>query len=297
MGTEGRRKHSSRVLSYLMARPPRTQQPQPPRRHPHRSERLRLLLTNDDGFDAPGLEAICRTLRNDHELLVCAPNEQQSGASHRLTLTRPLRATKITEPAHGWRVDGTPADCVKLALRELLDNSVDFVISGINHGANSGLLAHYSGTVAAAKEAAMLGVPSIAISLCGWNEEHFETAAEVLRRLLPHLNNNTIPPRSLLNINVPNRSIQSLKGLRLAPMGLGQMNDGYEARVDPRGQSYYWLTAEVSFAQTDIMDDNTLVDQGYAVISPLRLDWTDYDTIHSLNRSLGTLLEPQEKHP
>lgn len=236
---------------------------------------MRLLLTNDDGVRARGLEALAAALRGAHDIVIAAPQEEQSGASHRLTLDRPLRAIPKREDGPGWAIPGTPADCVKLALHNLVEGPIDAVISGINRGSNQGVLAHYSGTVAAAKEAALAGLPAIAISLCSYRGRHFDDAAALAADLIPRLLAAPWSERSMVNINIPDKPRSEIAGLKVAPMSRRLIREGYEERKDPRGLPYYWLKAGVDFHGEAAEDDLSVVAEGYVALSPLTLDWTD----------------------
>jgi 5'-nucleotidase len=245
---------------------------------------MKILLTNDDGFEAPGLWALWDILKDDHDLYLCAPQRQQSGTAHRLTLDRPIRATRIKRGGdRSWQVDGTPADCVKLALRSLIDEPIDLVISGINQGSNAGVLVHYSGTVAAAKEAVSIGVPAIAVSLCGYRGLDYVPAAEIAVKVVNELARTPLPAMTFLNVNVPNIKADEIKGIRVVPMSTSLMADGYERRVDPRGRSYYWLAAELNFGKSDRYDDHKAVADGYVSVSPLTMDWTCQPLIERLS--------------
>jgi 5'-nucleotidase len=243
---------------------------------------MKILLTNDDGYEARGLWALWRLLEKDHDLYVCAPEREQSGASHRLTLDRPLRATPLKKQGRGWFVNGTPADCVKLALRTLINEEIDLVISGINRGSNAGILVHYSGTVAAAKEAVTMGYHAMAVSLCGGLRPDYEGTAKMVMKLLKVLEGRSLPPMTFLNVNAPNIPYEEIKGFRVVPMSLNSMRDGYESRVDPRGRNYYWLSAELNFEQSPSFDDHKAVGAGYVAVSPLTLDWTNRPAIDQL---------------
>lgn len=242
--------------------------------------RPRILLTNDDGVRAPGLRAVFDALTDLADVTVVAPVDQRSGASHHITLESPLRAHRLTD-LPGWMVDFTPVDCVKLALRKLLPEPPDLVISGINRGSNSGYLVHYSGTVNAATEAAMAGVQAMAVSLCGWDEPDFGPAARVTRALAERLLERPLPPRTVLNVNVPARPWERLKGLRWCRQSLCAFDDDYEERVDPRRSSYYWLTGAPHPNVSTGDDDISSVNDGWVAVTPLTVDWTHEELYRS----------------
>ncbi len=235
--------------------------------------RPRVLLTNDDGVRAPGLRAAFDALAPHADVTVVAPVDQRSGASHQITLESPLRAHRLSD-LPGWMVDFTPVDCVKLALGQLLPVRPDLVVSGINRGSNAGNLAHYSGTVAAAKEAVLAGVPAVAFSLCGWDAPDFEAAARVVAALVPRVLARPLPPRTLLNVNVPRRPWAELKGLRWCRQSQRPLGDAYEERRDPRGAAYYWLSGEPVPARGAPDDDFEAIAEGWVAITPLTVDWT-----------------------
>lgn len=243
---------------------------------------MKILLTNDDGFDAKGLKALYEALEFDHEVWVCAPSMQQSGTAHRLTLDRPLRARRLQNGMRGWVVDGTPADCVKLALRNLIEAPIDLVVSGINQGSNAGLLVHYSGTVAGAKEATTMGIPAVAVSLCGYRNLNYQPTADRLKGLIADIDWETFPRMTLLNVNVPNIPPEEILGVRVVPMSISILNDGYECREDPRGHKYYWLSAKLSFEPSERIDDHDVLREGYIAVCPLSLDWTNAEAVKKL---------------
>jgi 5'-nucleotidase len=182
-------------------------------------------------------------------------------------------------------VDYSPVDCVKLAVKCLLPEKPDLVVSGINRGSNAGHLVHYSGTVAAAKEAILNGVPAVASSLCGWKDLDFTYAARVTREIVKRvLDDQPLPKGVLLNVNVPNRPAGEVRGFRVCRQSQRMFPDDYEHRLDPRGQPYYWLTGVFSYEGITPDDDMTAIKDGYVAITPLRVDWTDEDAVRSLGR-------------
>ena len=230
----------------------------------------RLLLSNDDGVHAPGLKALHDALVPCARLRVVAPDRDRSGASNSLTLSRPLSLT----PTHDgfYSVDGTPADCVYLGANGVWDETPDLVISGINHGGNLGDDVLYSGTVAAAMEGRNLGMTAIAMSLVG--EHHFATAGRVAASLVGGLEQLSLPPRSLLNVNVPALPWEEIKGFRVTRMGYrGPAERPIEAR-DPRGRVRYWIAPVGDNADDADDTDFAAVAQGYVSITPLQTDLT-----------------------
>ncbi|RMG15108.1 MAG: 5'/3'-nucleotidase SurE [Planctomycetota bacterium] len=233
----------------------------------------RILLTNDDGVRARGLRAAYEALREVADVTVVAPSTQKSGASHTITLEVPLRAVPLDE-LPGFRVDFTPVDCVKLALKELLPEPPDLVVSGINRGPNAGVLTHYSGTVAAAKEAALNDVPAVAVSLAQLREPRFEVAAEVTRAVALRALATPLPRGCVLNVNVPPGAREEVRGVRWCRLSERRLEDDYEARKDPRGRPYYWLSGAGGLEGCDPEDDFSLLRAGYVTVTPLTLDWT-----------------------
>ena len=240
---------------------------------------MKLLLSNDDGVHADGLMALYRALEDLADIQVVAPDRNRSGASNSLSLDRPLKPTRL--PNGFWSVDGTPTDCVHLAVHGLFGERPDLVISGINHGANLGDDVLYSGTVAAATEGRFLGLPAIAISLAGDN--HFASAAEVARRLVQGLvspnNALTLPARSLLNINVPDRPSFALKGMQVTRLGHRHPSAPPVPTQYPRGQTLYWIAAVGEAQESGPGTDFHAVEQGWVSVTPLHFDMTHHQSL------------------
>ncbi|MCE8041467.1 5'/3'-nucleotidase SurE [Halomonas desiderata] len=230
----------------------------------------RLLLSNDDGVHAPGLRALYDALEPHARLRVVAPDRDRSGASNSLTLNRPLALTALDNGFHC--VDGTPADCVYLGVNGIWDERPDLVISGINHGGNLGDDVLYSGTVAAAMEGRNLGMPAIAMSLVG--SRHFDTAGRVAASLIGAADRLSLPPRSLLNVNVPDLPWEEIRGFRVTRMGYrGPAERPMEVR-DPRGRLRYWIAAVGQSADDGDDTDFAAIEAGYVSITPLQTDLT-----------------------
>ncbi|MFT6819826.1 MAG: 5'-nucleotidase [Myxococcota bacterium] len=240
---------------------------------------MRLLLCNDDGISARGIATLRDALRDNYDVTVVAPATEQSAKSHALTMHEPLRAREVRPKE--WSVTGTPADCVYLALHELLDEPPDLVLSGINRGSNLGTDVFYSGTVAAAMEACLQGFPSVAFSLHiepGHPGRHWETAADVARRIVAGVQANGIPDKRVLNVNIPNIPLADLKGIRTATLGTRRYSKRVDARTDPRGRQYFWIGGEhIDFAD-DPGGEGNIVQSGFASVTPLWPDWTAPDT-------------------
>ena len=243
----------------------------------------KILITNDDGINAPGIKALAAGLDGLGDLTVVAPDREQSASGHSLTLQRPLR---ISKRAPGWYVvDGTPTDCVFLGVNHLLrQEKPDLVISGINRGGNLGDDITYSGTVAAAFEATLLGIPAIAISLEYKLDFHFATAARVVREVAEKVLAYGMPADTLLNVNVPDLTWDELAGFRVTRQGKRCYSDVVCENRDPRGRRYYWIGGEVlkgdDLAGTDAADVHT----GFVSITPIHLDLTNYKALEPLRQ-------------
>src|SRR6476659_6632233 len=220
---------------------------------------MRILLTNDDGIYAPGLQAMRKELLKLGDVVVCAPATEQSAAGHSVTLLSPLIVQEVLDDEKkflGWAVEGRPADCVNLALVELMSEPPDLVVSGLNAGSNAGINVLYSGTVAAAIEGAFFKITSVAVSL--ELSEHFDYphaarhAVRVIERILAHKPANG----TLFNVNLPAHSRGEPKGVRVVPMGIGRYGEGFQRRQDPRGRTYYWMTSNppynIAGPETDV---------------------------------------------
>ena len=236
-----------------------------------------ILLSNDDGIQSEGLTTLEEALRNAGEIYTVAPDRVQSSMSHALTLHRPLRVQKLAP--NRLAVDGTPVDCVKLSLTGLLPVRPDLVISGINKGPNLGDDIIYSGTVSAAIEAALLGIPAIAASLVTFKDFDFCAAAEFTATLVAKIVERGIPPKTLLNVNIPPGPKKQIKGWRLTRMGKRHYSETIVERVDPRGGKYYWIGGDdLGFADEDGTDCKS-VHEGYVSVTPLQVDLTDYQSL------------------
>lgn len=246
---------------------------------------MRLLLSNDDGLDAMGIQTLAKQLQNRYDVTLVAPDRDRSGASNSLTLSRPLRPTCVR--ANQYKVDGTPTDCVNLAISEVIDGRFDAVISGINHGPNLGDDVLYSGTVAAAMEARHLGRPAIAVSLVG--KHHFDTAAKVIDTLLQDTHALALPPKVLLNINVPDVPYEELKGIRVTRLGYRHQAHPAIPANHPKGIECYWIgmLAEPNDAADDT--DFYAVSNGYVSITPIHTDMTCHSSINQLRQWVNDL--------
>ncbi|MEG1524091.1 MAG: 5'/3'-nucleotidase SurE [Clostridia bacterium] len=240
---------------------------------------MKLLLSNDDGVGSEGIRALALELCHDHDLYISAPDCERSAVSRSMTLFSPLRAcpTKIKglPDVLAYAVSGTPVDCVRLALGNLFP-APDMVISGINVGPNLGTDVLYSGTVAAAHEAALLGYQAIAVSACSFDPQHFDTAAKAARMGIAYLNKHPFPFGTVLNINVPDLPMEEICGVKVTRACVEQYTLKYIEREDPMGRPYYWVPRGrmTDVGQTDV--DERWSSQGYVTITPLTYDLTDY---------------------
>lgn len=247
---------------------------------------MRILLSNDDGYFSPGIEALARALSALGTVTVVAPERDRSGASNSLTLDRPLNVRKA---ANGFLyVNGTPTDCVHLAVTGLLDQLPDVIVSGINHGANMGDDTIYSGTVAAATEGFLLGIPSIAMSLVSAGNDHFATAAEVARGLVERHVRNSLADPVLLNVNVPDVPQGGLRGVEVTRLGKRHKAEPVVKGVNPRGEAIYWVGAAGSAQDAGEGTDFYAVAQRRVSITPLQVDLTRVQQMDAVRRWLAS---------
>ncbi|MDQ6786470.1 MAG: 5'/3'-nucleotidase SurE [Acidobacteriota bacterium] len=239
----------------------------------------RILITNDDGIHSEGIEALENALREIGEVFVVAPESEMSGASHSLTLSRPLRIRQIDE--RHWTVDGTPTDCVTIALNQILpaEHRPNLCASGINHGANLGDDATYSGTVAGALESTILGVPGLAFSLVANRNYDFTESAKIACQLVAKAIRDGIPSDTLLNVNIP-RGIS--KGIRVTKQGFKNARPVISEHIDPRGKPYYWIGEDRQGFHAEGGTDFEAIDEGYVSVTPMRSDLTNHRAIEVL---------------
>ncbi len=241
---------------------------------------MRILLSNDDGYMAPGLRQLAETLAQRAEIIVVAPERDQSGSSNSLTLRRPLR---VQNAANGfYYVDGTPTDCVHLAITGLMRDEPDMVIAGINSGANLGDDLLYSGTVAAAMEGRFLGFPALAVSLAGGRLEHYPTAAMVVVRILEMLADNPLARDTILNINVPDVPIEKVNGFRATRLGNRHKSEPVIKSRDPQGRTIYWVGPPGGEQDSGPGTDFDAVRRDFVSVTPLTVDLTRYDTMEQI---------------
>lgn len=239
---------------------------------------MRILVSNDDGFHAEGIQVLAAELRKIADVVVVAPDRNRSAASSSLTLVEPLRPRHLDNG--DYCVNGTPADCVHLALNGFLSGQVDLVVSGINAGCNMGDDTLYSGTLAAALEGRHLGLPAIAVSLDG--RQHYETAARVVCDLIPKLHNQLLNDHEILNINVPDLPYDKLKGIKVCHLGYRASSAEVIKQVDPRGETIYWIGPSGLPENEAEGTDFHAVKNGYVAITPIQADMTAHHSLEAL---------------
>jgi 5'-nucleotidase len=254
---------------------------------------MKLLVSNDDGIFAAGVRSLANALANaGHQVTVVCPDRERSATGHGLTLHQPIRAQQVESIFQpnvlAWSCSGTPADCVKLAIWSLLPERPDMVISGINQGANLGTDVIYSGTVSAAMEGLVEGIPSLAFSLTSFTEQNFQPAADYAVQLVNQLKDRSLTDLPLLNVNVPPVPTSQIQGVKLTRQGIRRYIEVFEKRQDPRGKTYYWLAGEAIEEVEDPSDVQTIpadvevIRQNYITITPLQYNLTAYRTIEAL---------------
>ncbi len=243
-------------------------------------KRMHVLLTNDDGIYAKGIEAIYKELIKFADVTVVAPESEQSSVGHGITLYHPLFAKKVhrNNKLFGYAVSGKPADCVKFATEIILTKKPDLVVSGINFGGNDGCSVFYSGTVAGAREGAMLGIKSLAISLNCDDDPNFAKSAKIGAQLAKLIYNNSMPHGTFLNVNIPQGKV---KGIRFTRQGTEPIHGKFETRQSPSLKNYYWMTGTNPPYQPDHSVDTYALHHGYATVTPIHCDLTDYTFLNT----------------
>ena len=245
---------------------------------------MRVLLTNDDGIHAPGLMALHQELNGDFDIDIVAPESEMSAVGHAITLAHPLRVQAVHKSGEffGYCVSGTPADCVKIAVQELLKGSPDIILSGINLGANVGVNVLYSGTVSAATEGAFLGIGAAAISLCTRQDPDYRFAARFSRKIIRFIMENGIKEGTALNVNIPAVSAEKISGVSITRQGISRFRERYERRVDPRGKVYYWLSGETPVEEELADADAKALEENKITITPITYDLTCLEEVERL---------------
>ncbi|MBO8130146.1 MAG: 5'/3'-nucleotidase SurE [Candidatus Marinimicrobia bacterium] len=251
-----------------------------------------ILVTNDDGIFAEGIDTLVTELRKFWKVVVVAPESEKSAVGHAITLSDPLRVKNFSKNGRweGFAVSGTPADCVKIGVCALLDKKPDMIVSGINLGSNTGINVIYSGTVSAATEGTIMGIPSIAISLGTYTNPNFKPAAQFAVKIVDKILKDRLPEGTLLNINVPNvKSIDEIKGVRITRQGTSGYAESFDKRVDPRNRTYYWMEGDKIIKEDDINIDDVALINNYISITPIHYDLTNYTVINHFKKWVETL--------
>lgn len=246
-----------------------------------------ILVTNDDGITAPGIRTLISLMNEIGDVVVVAPNNPQSGMGHAITVNTVLRCNPVSVddgPQLEYSCSGTPADCVKMAVNEILNKKPDLCVSGINHGSNASLNVIYSGTMSAAVEAGIEGVPAIGFSLLDYNwDADFEASKEYIRLITKNVLKNKLPEGVVLNVNIPVLKKEEIKGIKICRQAHGNWIEDFDKRVSPQGEDYYWLTGK--FVNLDHGEDTDLwaLEHGYVSVVPVQFDLTAHHFIQKLN--------------
>jgi 5'-nucleotidase len=245
---------------------------------------MKILLTNDDGIYSKGISTLYNKLTKIAEVTVVAPITEQSAVGHAITISDPIKITEVykKDMFFGYGIHGTPSDCVKLAFDHILKEKPDWVVSGINHGANLASNVIYSGTVSAATEGAMLGVKSIAVSLASKSYKNFEVAADFIPYFIKNITAFHIKDNALFNINIPPVEKNEIKGWKFTKQGTSKFLDTLEKRIDPRGNIYFWLTGENQDINFFDESDDYAINSNFISVTPLQYNLTDYDMYNEL---------------
>ena len=238
---------------------------------------MRILVTNDDGIHSPGLTILAKALSQIGEVWVVAPDRERTAVAHAVTLHKPLRVQRIAPRI--FAVNGTPVDCVNLALLKVMPKPPVIVVSGVNKGVNLGDDVMYSGTVSAAMEGTILGVPSIAVSQEGWEDFRFTVGARYAVRVAQLVLLNGLPNETLLNVNVPNRPLHGIKGVRITCLSRRRFDDPIIEKRDPHGRTYYWIAGKRISWSRNKDADHEAIEKGFVSITPIRLDTTHHEVL------------------
>ncbi|GMT41930.1 MAG: 5'-nucleotidase SurE [bacterium] len=245
---------------------------------------MRILLSNDDGINAPGIRAMQHGLKQLGDVIVVAPEGEQSAVGHAITISEPLRVNEVyaSETLFGYSVNGTPADCVKIALKALLDGRPDIIVSGVNTGANVATNIIYSGTVSAATEGTLLGIPSLAVSLDTYTKPDFSAAVSFAVKTVSVMVKNGLPQGTLLNINVPALKEPEIKGVKVCRQSDRVFQVAFEKRSDLRGVDYYWQGGYMDNDDKDPKTDIKALEEGYITVTPIQYDLTNHSFMDEL---------------
>ncbi|ABL02623.1 5'-nucleotidase / 3'-nucleotidase [Candidatus Ruthia magnifica str. Cm (Calyptogena magnifica)] len=246
---------------------------------------MKILISNDDGYQAPGIVQLAQSLTQEHEIIVVAPSENKSASSSSLTFDNPLRPIQISNNV--YKIDATPSDCVHLALCGFLNEKIDLVVTGINFGANLGDDVIYSGTVAGAIEGRFLGLPSVAISLASWKGQHFETAGIIAKQLINQISHTQLSHDTVLNVNVPDVSLNYIKGFQTTRLGKRHMSE--QSVADKDDPTLYWIGENGKEADNGVGTDFHAIANYYVSVTPLQIDLTKYNEIDTVSKWLNQI--------
>jgi len=237
----------------------------------------KILISNDDGIFAPGIYALWEAMREIGDTIIVAPDMEKSAVGHAITLTDPLRVVPVHRSGgfEGLAVSGTPSDCTKIAIKSIMDEKPDLLISGINSGANIGTNLIYSGTISAATEGTMLGIPSVAISLDSYKSDNYSVAKQTAIDIATNVLSNGIPHGTLLNVNVPYCDSHEIRGMKVTRQGNQYFKDEFEKRTDPRGRTYYWMKGNIIDKDEELEFDGKAVRENYISITPIQFNMTN----------------------
>lgn len=249
---------------------------------------LKILVTNDDGINAIGIKKLAYSLKKLGKVIIVAPDRERSATGHAITMHQPLRVDRVDfhdSNIDAWSINGTPSDCVKIALESILPQKPDIIVSGINNGPNLGTDVIYSGTVSAAIEGAIHNIPSIAMSVYGTKAKiNYEGAAFFSCNLVQRALENKMPNNLVLNINFPSKNYDDIKGIKITELGIRKYENSYDQRTDPMGRSYYWLSGSLIEISNSESSDVECVKSGYISITPLHFDLTDYKYLNEMKK-------------
>lgn len=245
---------------------------------------MNILIVNDDGVDAPGIKALTEAAKGFGKITVIAPDKPQSGMGHAVTLNSSLRISKKDENGITiYSCSGTPVDCVKIGVNKLLDEKPDIILSGINHGANSSVNVLYSGTMSAAVEGAMEGIPSIGFSLCNHDiDADFTASKHFVKQIISDLLKQPLRKHLCLNVNIPNVPIDLITGVKICKQAKGNWNEDFIEREDPMGKKYYWLSGKYELYDKDENSDEVALQNNFVTVVPIQFDMTNYKDLEEL---------------
>lgn len=252
-----------------------------------KSKRPLIIVTNDDGITAPGIKALIEVAGNYGEIVIIAPDKPQSGVGHAITLSSTLRINKVKviDDLEGYSCSGTPVDCIKLAVNEIIPRKPDLIVSGINHGSNCSINVIYSGTMSAAIEGVLEGIPSIGFSLLDYSiEADFSAAKKVAGRIIESVIKNKLPKNTCLNVNIPKLSEEEIMGIKICRQANANWEEKFDKRIDPSGREYYWLTGEFKNYDEGTDTDVCALSNNYVSVVPTQVDLTAYNAIETLKK-------------